>query len=183
MSTIQRKPPIKAKNYQKKIDIIHSEISKIGVEEVSAPDLFLAPINTSVSTFDGFFGEKPNQLSLTYELCSAYANLFIITSQYLWGPKSSASLLKTIQELMALREFDDNQDENSQESVENNGEENNLLEGKQNDKAKKDNKNIKLSRKTKILQKAGEELYKELENRETIHNNMLIGNLLGMASS
>jgi hypothetical protein len=72
MSTIQRKPPIKARNYQRKIDNVHSETSAIGIEEVSTPDLFLSPTNTSVSTFDGFFGEKPNQLSLTYELCSAY---------------------------------------------------------------------------------------------------------------
>jgi hypothetical protein len=177
MSTIQRKPPIKARNYQRKIDNIHSETSAIGIEEVSTPDLFLSSVNTSVSTFDGFFGEKPNQLSLTYELCSAYSNLFINTSQYLWGPKSSASLLKTIQELMALREFEDSQGENHQDDSENNGEEN------QENEAKKDKKNIKLSKKTQVLQKAGEELYKELENRETIHNNMLIGNLLGMVSS
>jgi hypothetical protein len=172
MSTIQRKPPIKARNYQRKIDNVHSETSAIGIEEVSTPDLFLSPTNTSVSTFDGFFGEKPNQLSLTYELCSAYSNLFINTSQYLWGPKSSASLLKTIQELMALREFEDNQDDS----------ENNIEENQENE-TKKDKKNIKLSKHTQILQKAGEELYKELENRETIHNNMLIGNLLGMVSS
>lgn len=169
MSNIQRKPPIKAKDYQRKANLAVSDNSFIGVEEVFSQELFLAPVNTSVSTFDGFFGEKPNQLSLTYELCNAYANLFIITSQYLWGPKSSASLLKTIQELMTLREFDDSQGEenhnNNQEEIKN-----------------KSNK-IKTSKKKQILQKAGEELYRELENRETIHNNMLIGNLLGMVSS
>jgi CRISPR/Cas system CSM-associated protein Csm4 (group 5 of RAMP superfamily) len=73
---------------------------------------------------------------------------------------------------MALREFEDNQDDS----------ENNIEENQENE-TKKDKKNIKLSKHTQILQKAGEELYKELENRETIHNNMLIGNLLGMVSS
>jgi hypothetical protein len=63
---------------------------------------------------------------------------------------------------MALREFDDSQGEENIEDT---------------------NNKIKLSKKSQILKKAGEELYKELENRETIHNNMLIGNLLGMISS
>ena len=161
MSTIQRRPPIKARNYKKNSEL-SSANSLIGIEDVSSTNLFLAPINPSISTFDGFFGEKPNQPSLTYELCIFYSYLFINTSQYLWGPKSSASLLKTIQELMALREFDDSQGEENIEDT---------------------NNKIKLSKKSQILKKAGEELYKELENRETIHNNMLIGNLLGMISS
>lgn len=184
-TTIQRKPPIKARNYQRKIDNLHPETSAIGIEEVLNSDLFLSSVNTSVSTFDGFFEEKPNQLSLTYELCTAYSNIFINTSQYLWGPKSSASLLKAIQELMALREFDDNQGQNHQneDDSENEREENQEQEEKNKKVAKENQKNIKISKKTQILQKAGEELYKELENRETIHNNMLIGNLLGMVSS
>jgi len=170
MTTIQRKPPIKARNYQKKTNAVSYKEQSLGIEDISSPDLFLLPINPSVSTFDGFFGEKPDQPSLTYELCNVYSYLFLNTSQYLWGPKSSASLLKTIQELMALREFDSSQGEENQKQDED-------------EQAQKDNKNIKLSKKTQILQKAGEELYKELENRETIHNNMLIGNLLGMVSS
>jgi hypothetical protein len=178
MSTIQRKPPIKARNYQKKLDTVSVDNSLIGIADVSRPDdLFLAPVNTSVSTFDGFFGEKPTQLSLTYELCDAYSNLFLNTSQYLWGPKSSASLLKTIQELMALREFDDEDQGGSKQDSEEQE-----AEGKEGENTQNRTK-IKLSKKTQVLQKAGEALYKELENRETINNNMLIGNLLGMVSS
>ncbi len=77
-----------------------------GIEEVKpSTSLFLSPINPSISTFDGFFGEKPSQISLLWSICEAYHVDFLKSSIDLYGPRAKAALLKAIQELMELLEF------------------------------------------------------------------------------
>jgi len=175
MNNIQRKPPVKARNYLKtSVGAVTSNILP-GVEEITSD--FLTSVNTSVSTFDGFFGEKPRQLSLTYELCNAYSNIFLDTSQYLWGPKATACLLKTIKELMVLKDFSVQEEEggnHKEEDKKNHNSQNLKMQEKQ---------PKRLSYKEQVLQKTSTALYKELEGREMIQNNMLMGNLLGMSAS
>jgi hypothetical protein len=77
-----------------------------GIEEVKASaDLFLSPLNPSISTFDGFFGEKPNHVSLLWSVCEAFHREFLSSSIDLYGARSKPALLKTIQDLMELLEF------------------------------------------------------------------------------
>jgi hypothetical protein len=151
MNTIVRKAPIRAKHYLKKssLDALPSNVG-FGIEEVQ--DIHLTPVsNASLTTLDGFFGEQQDN-SLLYQLCAALAPKFLETVQYLWGNASSASITKTIQEI--LEEFENIVD--NQETVTN------------------------FEEKKTILQQVNQALYFELENRETIQHKMLLGNLMTM---
>lgn len=192
MSTLQKIPSNKAKVYQKRaVSTYKNEISVNVIDDISDLDLLALQPNQSVSTFNGFFEEKPKQTSLTYELCNEYAELFIATSQYLWGPRSTASILQAIKELMSLREFEEiESNENNADSISKLNFDNKKDDDKEQNKEDDDDKTkktIKKNRKMKktpwtlSLQKAGEALCKELENREIINNNMLIGNLSNMS--
>lgn len=152
MNTISRKPPIRAKHYLKKTNY-QAIPTNFGIEEAT-PELNLNSISSAtLTTFDGFFEDKPKFPSLTYELCNAYALKFLDTSQYLWGTASSASITKSIQEILeAFENLVDNQ-----ESI------------------------VNFEHKKKILQQANQALYLELENRETIQHKMLLGNLMSSA--
>jgi len=151
MNTISGKPPIRAKHYLKKIPTANPNAG-FGIEEI-VPDLNLTPVsNASLTTFDGFFAEKKDH-SLLYEICLAMSGEFLKTVQYLWGSASSASITKSIQEI--LEEFENIVD--NQETVTN------------------------FEEKKKILQQVNQALYFELENRETIQHKMLLGNLMLVA--
>lgn len=152
-NTIHRKAPIRSKPYVKKQETTKTS-QNFGIEDIT-PDINLIPIsNSSLNTFDGFFEEKPKHPSLTYELSSAYAKKFIESSPYLWGSGSSPSLKKTMHEIM--EEFEELVD--NQESIEN------------------------FEQKKQILQTVNQELFSELENRETIQNNMLASNMMSIGS-
>lgn len=150
MNTIVRKPPIRARHYLKHTatDAVAANAG-FGIEEIT-PDVNLTPIsNASLTTLDGFFGEKQDN-SLLYQICVALAPKFLDTIQYLWGSASSASITKAIQEI--LEEFENIID--NQETITN------------------------FAQKKTILQEANQALYWELEGRETIQHKMLLGNLM-----
>jgi hypothetical protein len=163
MNTINQKPPIRIKHHssKRKLENNTSNVvtSDFAIEEVE-PNLFLSSSSSAkFTTFNGFFGEEPKQLTLTYELCKAYAKMFMEVAQYLWGPASTASLLKTIKELQTIKEYGLENGQNEQQHSSKEEEEKSLKD---------------------LLQKTSQELILELQHREIIQNRMFVGSMISI---
>lgn len=178
MNTIKRNQPVRAKHFVKRENLPTNANSNIGdVEDITDNRFLLSPSAAAFSTFDGFFGEKndKDKPCLLYELCTAYAEIFLETSQYLWGPSSTASLMKAIQELQALKDYD--MEENKENKKDEHQEKDEEQQNKNQDNKLEINKDKHIKQ---LLQQTSEQLFLELENRETILHKILMGNLLTM---